>query len=341
MRQHDYSYDYLRAFAAIMIVFCHIFQGFNISVGIGYYLGGTYVDVFLLLSAYLLGKSSRNTIAYRPWHFMKKRGGRLIPTYYTYLTITFLIIVFFLGLGSLSFKQVVAHYTFMNWFWPASRIADYPLPQIGHLWFMSCILFGYISVVVWSQLLKRIPPLDTKKSWVAYFVIVAIITTALTSKIRMAVYPFTVILGFSLLFFRGIEIMNYIRRVQPAILVSLLVIGNVGAVLYYLFGGYDYPAIIFWINILNACLWIATAPIIFRRDKITKLVSFLSAISFEIYLVHHPFCLGAYSIVQYMPIWLAIICVLAIAIAGGWLLSVTTSALLSIQRNILRKKEVV
>jgi len=112
-----------------------------------------------------------------------------------------------------------------------------------------------------------------------------------------------------------------------------------GGVIYYLLGGYDYPILMFWINLLNACLWIVTAPFIFNSEKISKLVAFLSAISFEIYLVHHPFCLGAYSLVQYMPMWLAIICVFAIAIAGGWLLSVITSALLSIQQFILSKNK--
>lgn len=341
MTHHNYSYDYLRAFAALMIVFCHIFTGFGIKSEIGFYLGGTFVDVFLLLSAYLMGLSSADKIKNKPVQFLKKRTGRVIPTYYTYLSITLLIIILFLGIDAISGKQAISHYLFFNWFWKASRIADAPLPNLGHLWFMSCIMLGYISVVVWSQVLKKFPLLDSKKNWISYFAVLAIFSTLVIFKIRIAIYPCTILLAFVLLFFKGREIIDYVRKLKPAILISLLITCNMGGVIYYLLGGYDYPILIFWINLLNACLWIATAPLIFNSEKISKLVSFLSAISFEIYLVHHPFCLGAYSLVQYMPIWLAIICVLAIAIAGGWLLSVTTSALLSIQRNILRKKEVV
>ncbi len=340
MTRHNYSYDYLRALAAVMIVFCHIFTGFGIKSEIGFYLGGTFVDVFLLLSAYLMGLSSADKIISKPGQFLKKRTGRIIPTYYTYLSITLLIIVLFLGIDAISGKQAISHYLFLNWFWKSSRIVDAPLPNLGHLWFMSCILLGYISIVVWSQVLRRFPSLNSNKSWILFFAFWAIVSTLIILKVRIAVYPCTVFMAFVLLFFKGRVIMDYIRKLRPAILISLLVICNMGGVIYYLFGGYDYPSIMFWINLLNACLWIATAPMIFNSEKISKFVAFLSAISFEIYLIHHPFCLSAYSLAQYMPIWLAIICVFAIAIAGGWLLCITTSALLSIQRNILRKNQV-
>lgn len=332
MKQHDYSYDYLRAFATVMIVFCHIFTGFGVSVEIGYYLGSTYVDVFLLLSAYLLGLSSRNNVKDHPWNFLKKRTGRVIPTYYTYLTITFLLIVLFIGVDNLSGKQLVSHYLFLNWLWPSSRVANYPLPQLGHLWFMSCIILGYLSVVVWSQVIRRVPKMDTDKAWLMFFAFWSIAATLVTMRVRIAIYPFTIVLGFMLLFFRGREIISFIQKLRPIALISVLIICNSGGGIYYLLGGYDYPAIVFWINLLNAYLWIASAPAIFSRDKIPGVVSFLSAISFEIYLVHHPFCLGAYSLAQYMPIWLAIVCVFVIAIAGGWILSVITRALLNIQK---------
>lgn len=228
MMTRDYSYDYLRAFAAIMIVLCHICQGFGISAELGYYLGGTYVDVFLLLSAYLLGLTSRNKIADNPWQFMRKRCYRIIPTYYSFLTINFIIILVLIGWNSLSVNQVIGHYLFLNWFWKASRVCEPPLPQIGHLWFMSCIIFGYLSVVAWSMVANRIKILKTDGAWKVYFLIWVVIATILTLRIRFAVYPCTVMLGFMLLFFRGKEIMNHIRILNPKALVSLLVISNTG-----------------------------------------------------------------------------------------------------------------
>lgn len=128
MDNRDYSYDWLRAFSAIMIVLCHICQGFGINTSLGYYLGGTYVSVFLILSAYLLGEHHRERIANAPWRFLKTRMNRLVPTYYTYLTVTF-IIIGTCGLGHLTLKQTVGHYMFLNWFIPSTRIYQSPLPQ--------------------------------------------------------------------------------------------------------------------------------------------------------------------------------------------------------------------
>lgn len=103
MDSRDYSYDWLRAFSAIMIVLCHICQGFGISTSLGYYLGGTYVCVFLLLSAYLLGEHHRERISATPWLFLKSRMKRLCTTYYTYLTLLF-IVIGLCGLGHLALK---------------------------------------------------------------------------------------------------------------------------------------------------------------------------------------------------------------------------------------------
>lgn len=327
----DYSYDYLRAFATLMIICCHIFQGFGVSAEFGYYLGGTYVDVFLLLSAYLLGITSKRSIESRPLLFLKKRTIRIIPTYYTYLTVTFLLIIFLIGWDSLSWRQIISHYLFLNWFWQSSRIAEPPLPQIGHLWFMSCIIFSYLSVTIWALIARGFPHsriFNRGLSWCVYFVVLSIAATIVTTKIRFAVYPFTVVLGFILFFFQGQEIIVKFRSIKPSVIVLLLIIGNLSSIFFYLRDGYNYPSLIFWINIINSFLWIASAPIIFRRDHISRAALFISSISFEMFLVHHAFCLGAYSLAQYMPVWMASIFVFLIAILGGGVLSMLTKTII-------------
>lgn len=324
MKNHYYSYDYLRAFSIIMIVLCHICHGFGLSSEIGWYLGGTFVDVFLLLSAYLLGLSSSKNIETDPCGFIRKRTGRIVPTYYTFLTISFLLIILFIGWNYLSLKQIAGHYLFLNWFWESSRISTAPLPQLGHLWFMSCIIFAYLMVLIWALIKDKFNFLNSTVSWVLYFAILSIIATFATMKIRFAVYPFTVIIGFMILFYKGKEIMDWVRRLNKVLLISLLLICNLIGVIYYLLGGYEFPTLVFWINLINACLWIATAPVIFKPKKPLRAVLFISAISFEIYLIHHPFCLGTYSLKQFMPVWLAIICVFTIGIIGGWILNKTT-----------------
>ena len=55
MKEKSLEYDVLRAWAALMIIVTHIILGFGLSKGWGYYISSTFVYVFLLLSAYLLG----------------------------------------------------------------------------------------------------------------------------------------------------------------------------------------------------------------------------------------------------------------------------------------------
>lgn len=322
----DYSYDYLRAFSAIMIVLCHLCQGFGISSELGYYLGGTYVDVFLLLSAYLLGLRYRDKIRENPIGFLRKRTSRLIPTYYTYLSIAIVLIGIVCGIYSLTWKQIVGHYMFLNWFWVSSRIFESPLPQLGHLWFMSAILMGYVLVTLYALALRNSRIARTNGFWILFLVIAACISSLLTSKIRMMVYPCTASFFFILIFYKGKGIMDYLRRMPAFMMISLLVICNWGGVMYYLLGGYDYPLFIFWINLINAFLWIGASPIIFKRNSTPFVVKFISTISFEIYLIHHPFCLGYFSLIRFMPVWMAIPSVLILSIVLGYGLNKISSS---------------
>lgn len=316
--KRDYSYDWLRAFSAVMIVLCHICQGFGISSTLGYYLGGTYVSVFLILSAYLLGERYRERIAFSPLGFLKARMNRLIPTYYTFLTITFILIE--LGIGEhLTMHQMTGHYLFLNWFVPSTRIWLSPLPQLGHLWFMSCIVLTYMTVTAFSLIPGHAGHKERFWLWLTLGTVLA--GTILCFCSRWFVYPSVVMVLYPLVFFKGHEMVSYTQKVSRPLMFVALLLCNLGAILGFRFGLYDYPPLVFWTIGINAVLWIVSAPVVFNRRRIPNPVVFVSAISFEIYLVHHPFCLGCYSLAKYMPVWLAVIVVFALSISLGYLLN--------------------
>lgn len=338
MGNRDYSYDWLRAFSTIMIVLCHICQGFGISTSLGYYLGGTYVSVFLILSAYLLGEHYRERIANAPWLFLKSRINRLVPTYYTYLTIIFTIIGV-CGLGHLSLKQVVGHYLFFNWFIPSTRIYQSPLPQLGHLWFMSCIVWSYLVITVFSLILgfvKRV-----KGFWFIFTIGVVCVGTLLCAYSRYFIYPSVVLSLFPLVFFRGNDVFSYIRKAPKVFLITLSLLCNLGAIVGFQYELYGNPPLVFWAIAINSVLWIAVAPIIFNRKHIPKAVAFISSISFEIYLVHHPFCLGHYSLANYTSTgWaIAITCLISVALAYilSFLCKVITNSITTSIHYLLKK----
>lgn len=333
MDNRDYSYDWLRAFSAIMIVLCHICQGFGLSSTLGYYLGSTYVCVFLILSAYLLGERYRDRIAFFPLGFFKARMNRLIPTYYTYLTIAFILIGLGIGLEHLTIRQVTGHYLFLNWFVPSTRVWLSPLLQLGHLWFMSYIVMAYLTVTIFSLILGHVKRI--KRFWHWFTLSATLIGTILCFYSRWFVYPSVMIVLFPLVFFKGHEIANHIQKVSNPLIITVLLLCNLWTILGFHFGLYDYPFLVFWAIGINAMLWIISAPIVFSRKYIPNSVAFLSAVSFEIYLIHHPFCLGCYSLAEYMPTWLAVIAVFAFSISLAYLLNLLVRGILYCVKKLL------
>lgn len=326
MDSRDYSYDWLRVFSAIMIVLCHICQGFGISTSLGYYLGGTYVCVFLLLSAYLLGEHYRERISTTPWLFLKSRMKRLCPIYYTYLSVAFTVIGL-CDLGHLALKQAVGHYLFLNWFIPSTRIYQSPLPQLGHLWFMSCIVWAYLIITLFSLILVFVK--RTKFFWLYSTIGWFVCGSLLCSYSRYFIYPSVVLSLFPLVFFKGNIVFPYIlRRVPKPILVVILLLCNLGTIVGFQYGLHENPPLVFWAIAINSMLWIAATPIIFNRKHISKAVAFISTISFEIYLVHHPFCLGHYSLTNYMPTLVAVITVFIVSVVLAYLLRLLSNLII-------------
>lgn len=314
----DYSYDWLRAFSAIMIVLCHICQGFGISPNLAYYLGGTYVSVFLVLSAYLLGKRYSEYIINFPFDFLKKRVIKLVPTYYTYLIILFFIIAVFTGREYLSIQQIIGHFLFLNWFVPSIRIYSAPLPQLGHLWFMSAIISAYVSVVIFSKIHSNIAKY-IKNFWTIYMLITFCVGIYLCDLSRHFIYPSIILVLFPSLFYNGDKFIGLIRNASNRVLITTLLISNLVSIIGFYHGLYENSSVLFIAITINAILWIASAPILFYRRK-TTIPTFISMISFEIYLIHHPFCLGYYSLSKYMSTEYAVIGVFIISIVLGYIL---------------------
>lgn len=243
---------------------------------------------------------------------------RLCTTYYTYLTLLF-IVIGLCGLGHLALKQVVGHYIFLNWFLPPTRIYQSPLPQLGHLWFMSCIVWAYLIITLLPLILGFVK--RTNKFWLYSTIGWFVCGTLLCSYSRYFIYPSVVLSLYPLVFFKGNVVFSYIRRVPRLILVVILLLCNLGTIVGFQYGLYENPPLVFGTITINSMCWIAATPVIFNRKHIPKAVAFISTISFEIYLVHHPFCLGHYSLANYMPTWMAVIIVFTISVVLAYLLS--------------------
>lgn len=316
---HDYSFDYLRAVSAVMIVVCHICQGFGLNPELGFYLGATFVSVFLILSAYLWGLRHRDGIFESPTGFLVSRLGKLCPTYYIFLTISFLLISFFIGVWNMSPMEVLGHFLFLNWFVTSTRIDSAPLPHMGHLWFMSCIIMAYsiITVMAYCFIFRN----KSIGFWSSYLFLALLAGSSLCAVSRIFIYPSVVLTLFPPFFFKGKELIELTHKVSRKYLIKLFVIINVVTITAFQFGLRNNPVLVYISITITAFLWIVCTPLIFNRERIPSWIAFISAISFEMYLIHHPFCLGTYSLSKYFPTWLSIPMVFAISIVGGYSLN--------------------
>lgn len=183
---------------------------------------------------------------------------------------------------------------------------------------MSCIVGAYWIITLFSLILGHVK--RAKGFWLYTTIGMVCASTLFCSYSRYFIYPSVVLSLFPLVFFKGNDVFSYIRKAPKYILIVALLLCNLGSIVGFHHGLYENPPLVFWTIAINSILWIATTPIIFRRKYIPKVVAFISTISFEIYLVHHSFCLGHYSLANYMSTEWAVIIVFMISIALAYLL---------------------
>lgn len=321
MTNRNYAFDILRLIAALMIVLCHIIYGFSYPRELGYYFSGTFVYVFILLSGYLLGLKYDETTNTLDNRFLKNRFYKLIPTYYIYLIISFLLIYW--GGGHLSIKQIVSHFTFLNWFIPKGSIELDPLPQLGHLWFMSCIILCYMTVYIvskWTNLKRLL--FSNRILTLSTLILIALWTFQCIKYGKFEQFGVSII-SFTILFFRGKDILNYFDNIpKRLILFNFLIINAILIIGYCYFNLVEIVAAKIWLNLLCALSWIIAFPRFFiYLNNIPVWIKCLSGLSFEIYLIHHPFTMGKYGLSKFMPDGWAIITILMITISLAFCLN--------------------
>lgn len=121
-----------RLMAMLLIFFCHVFQARE-NLLAEYFNAG--VQIFLVISGYLHGKKRINRVS----DFYKKRLTRLLVPYYLALIV---VVMVNLAQGIHSAPaQYLSSVLCLQWFLD-------PVPQCGHLWYITCILLCYLMTPV-------------------------------------------------------------------------------------------------------------------------------------------------------------------------------------------------
>ena len=279
------SLDYIRVFGVMGIVLCHCCFGIEGMSFLGKFLGNTFNVVFLTLSAFLLGLSweAKGNKPYKV-NFLRHRIGKLLYSYYPFLVVMF---AFMSIIGqNFSTKDIIMHVCLLPWF---DKLAGF-----GHLWFITMILICYIGIFIASK-----ASMIRSKISIVLMIVGSILTQIVLGLIGQPNYIFIYLFLYIGVWANAKIILELAKGIQliPIGMITLLAFVVVIALSFY--GMLDkYTSV--WSGVLCAILFFLLANRVFQNAEPNRVINFISMISFEIYLVHHVFCFGKWSLFNYI-----------------------------------------
>lgn len=272
------QFDGVRAIAILSIVACHLCYGFNAMSPVGQYLGGTFNFVFFLLSALLIGISVKKrkcpSGGLSKLEFLKRRLTRLIPELWIFLS-AYIVIMILAGIP-LNYKAVLMNYGLLGWF--------AKLPYLGHLWFVTMILMCYI---LFSMLLN----VKNRRLATCILIGVCCVGQLMLISIKMPAYMFVILgsSGLTMIFSDKVVLLLNTSSVK----LSFVVAAALNCLYYILIdkgylviGNLDY----YYAGLLSGISMFVFLYQLFKIIPVGNLLTIISLLSYQIYLVHHPMC---------------------------------------------------
>lgn len=283
------SFDYIRTISVICIILCHCCFGIKGMDFMGQFLANTFNTIFLSLSAFLLGLSwQKKDYPKYGFSFITKRLRKLANTYYPFIVAMF-IFLSYTGYNA-TIKDWLMHLLFLPWF---DKLLGF-----GHLWFITMIMLCYIGIFAITRLPQSI--VKKCKQGGIILLLISIFSQIIIGKIGLPNYIFIYLILYVYVFINAEKILSLIDRIP---LRSSIFIGTGITIaiilLFYLRILNEYTAK--WCGIIAAIVLFTIFVKLFRNTKRNVVVEYISTISFELYLVHHVFCFGKYSLYQIIP----------------------------------------
>jgi len=203
-----------------------------------------------------------------------------------------------------------------------------------HLWFMNCIILSYSSVWIFSQfeIFKRNM---CNNVFCFFFFISFVLIEFVTVLFGFPEYFGICTMLYILFFYRGKDFYSWIINQNSFIASFAFLSVNIISFLFYnYFHLVDYKLLKAFIDLFSALTLIGFISNVLTNMKRNAIIAFISSISFEMYLIHHPFVSGYYSFYNDFNPFIATLFVFSTCILGGLLLhnigKVTYSKLLKI-----------
>ena len=312
------SFDYIRVVSIIGILICHSLTDTWLNAEwLGRLLGMTFNFLFLILSAFLFGISWENK-NYEKYDvsFITKRLRKLSKSYYPYLVVLFVFL--YLTQDFFSFRKILTHFLYLPWF---DKVTGF-----GRLWFLSMIAICYIGCVAFT----RFPHNKLGVSSSSLLFIASVFLGYFSMQVGIPGYIFPYLTGYLLVFKYARVLLLAVGKIP--LLINILQVCSVSFFNVIYFDYYNlspYGYLGYLLGILQAISIFCFLYNICTNIKESKIILFLSGVSFEIYLVHE-FFLGKFSVYNYIenPL-LSFLVFVSLSIFTGYILNLISKKLLN------------
>lgn len=279
----------LRAISIVGIVICHVCLQLRMEPP-GRFSGFLFVQIFLFMSAYLLGLSGGGKS--NDWkRFLFKRWKRLSAVYYPFLVIATAILL--MAGQEVTTKNILTHFTYTNYILKDSICGV----SFGHLWYLSMTMLCYAGVAA----------LRSKWAWchkwlrgygLAGTVMLGILCGAALQHLGTSSRVVFLFFSYLLVYEHADSIRRFAVKQTGRMAWFVFVACNVICfTLFFVPGFYDMLMTRDIVIIVTAMAWMCLFIKYSDHIVCNKAVNYISAISFEIYLVHQPFIFGQFSLI--------------------------------------------
>ena len=287
------SISFVRVFATILILCCHLLPKFNSSI---LQISGQFFNVgvyiFLILSGFLYGKRKiTDKITYKQW--ITKRAKRILIPMYLFLIILFTIyIIRGIKINTLNWIVYIFNLQAMEIY----------LNGAEHLWYLTIAMFCYFVTIPLDMYREKF-----NKKNISFLLIIISITQIIISYFiykQLGIYLLYMelyIVAYMVGMYWDYEKINIKYFLVSGIVLSISVIIRIigrslfdETILYnIMIVGYTQSFIgfslffigFYFINIMN--------------DKVNfKILNYFDSISYEVYLIHYMFIVGPISLIN-------------------------------------------
>lgn len=309
MKERIACFDYLRAFAILGILLCHFFFNWNETMGLGRFCGNTFNALFIAMSGLLLGmKNSTMADSGYKTSFLRKRFTKLSFVYYPFLVFVFLFYIF-VEKNTLLIRDVVMHTAYLPWF---DKLSGFE-----HLWFMTMISMCYIAVFLYSKINESMG-----KGIVGICFMCSLVIGYFMEEIGL---PGQMLLYLSLFLachYNANYMTDWLKKKNTIEVLTVSILTITSFVYLFYNGLYDRCRLLAEMGgVLCAMAFFSMMVTLLYNVRENKVVVFIAGISFEIYLVHHVFAFGDYSVMNVIdnPI-LGFLCLLVLSVTLAYIL---------------------